>query len=76
MTEAAKAIVEFGFTVLETDRIEAYHALWNTASEKVLKKIGMKFVSYIPQGFQKRGEWVEENLLAIEKKDWRALKET
>ncbi|WP_017314993.1 hypothetical protein [Mastigocladopsis repens] len=28
----------------------------------------MKFVRYIPQGFQKRGEWVEENLLAIEKK--------
>ncbi|WP_169154756.1 GNAT family N-acetyltransferase [Brasilonema bromeliae] len=76
MTEAARAIVEFGFTVLEAERIEAYHALWNTGSEKVLKRIGMKFVCYIPQGFQKHGKWVEENLLAIERKDWRALKET
>jgi ribosomal-protein-alanine N-acetyltransferase len=30
----------------------------------------MKFVRYIPQGFQKHGKWVEENLLAIERKDW------
>ncbi len=74
MTEAAKAIVEFGFTVLEAERIEAYHALWNTSSKKVLKRIGMKFVRYIPQGFQKHGKWVEVNLLAIEIKDWIASK--
>lgn len=76
MTEAAKAIVEFGFTVLEAERIEASYALWNTGSEKVLKRIGMTFVRYIPQRFQKRGEWVEANLLAIERKDWKASKET
>lgn len=73
MTEAAKVIVEFGFTVLGADRIEAYHALWNTASEKVLKNVGMKFVRYIPQGFQKHGKWVDENLLAIEREAWKAL---
>ncbi|WP_169218754.1 GNAT family N-acetyltransferase [Brasilonema sp. UFV-L1] len=75
MTEAAKAIVEFGFTVLGAERIEAYHALWNKASEKVLKRIGMKFICYIPQGFQKHGKWVEENLLAIETKDWKSSKQ-
>ncbi len=71
MTEAAKAILEFGFSVLGVERIEAYHALWNKGSEKVLTKIGMKFVDYIEQGFQKNGKWVEENLLAIEKEDWK-----
>ena len=75
MTEAAKVIVEFGFTVLDADRIEAYHALWNTGSEKVLKNVGMKFVSYIPQGFQKHGKWVDENLLTIEREAFQALKE-
>ncbi len=70
MTEAATAIVEFGFKVLTVHRIEAYHALWNIGSEKVLKNLGMKFIRYIPQGFQKHGKWVEENLLAIEIKDW------
>jgi ribosomal-protein-alanine N-acetyltransferase len=76
MTEVAQKIVEFGFTILEANRIQAYHALWNTGSEKVLKRIGMKFVCYIPQGFQKCGTWVEENLLAIEIKDWKAMQTT
>lgn len=75
MTEVAKAIIEFGFMVLGAERIEGYHALWNTASEKVLTRIGMKFVCYIPQGFQKHGKWVEENLLAIERQDWKSSKE-
>ncbi|MBD0262516.1 MAG: GNAT family N-acetyltransferase [Tolypothrix sp. Co-bin9] len=75
MTEAAQVIVEFGFTVLGADRIEAYHALWNTGSEKVLKNVGMKFVRYISQGFQKHGKWVDENLLTIEREAWKALKE-
>lgn len=75
MTEAAQVIVEFGFTVLDADRIEAYHALWNTGSEKVLKNVGMKFLRYIPQGFQKHGKWVDENLLTIEREAWKALKE-
>jgi [ribosomal protein S5]-alanine N-acetyltransferase len=75
MTEAAKAVVEFGFQTLKAARIEGDYALWNIASEKVLKNIGMKFVHYIPQRFQKRGEWVGVNLLAIEREDWKVLKE-
>jgi [ribosomal protein S5]-alanine N-acetyltransferase len=76
MTEVAKAILELGFEVLKADCIEGYYALWNIGSEKVLKNIGMKFVRYIPQHFQKRGEWVAVNLLAIEREDWKILKET
>ena len=72
MTEAAKAIIEFGFTVLAADRIEACHALWNTGSEKVLTRIGMKFVCYIPQDFTKHRKWVEENLLEITREDWKS----
>jgi ribosomal-protein-alanine N-acetyltransferase len=75
MTEAAKAILEFGFQMLKAERIEGYYALWNSGSEKVLKRIGMKFVRYLPQGFQKRGDWVGVNLLAIKKEDWNYLKE-
>ncbi|TBR57915.1 hypothetical protein B4U84_18315 [Westiellopsis prolifica IICB1] len=74
MTEAAKAIIEFGFTVLNAIRIEACHALWNIGSEKVLTRIGMKFVRHIEHGFQKDGKWVEENLLAIKIEDWKILK--
>ena len=35
--------------------------------KQVLKRVGMKFIEYIPQGFEKRGEWVEEHKLAITK---------
>lgn len=67
MTEAVKAVLELGFTTLGAHRIEACHALWNKASEAVLKKNGMTFVRYIEQGFQKRGEWVAENVLEIDR---------
>ena len=71
MTEACQAILDFGFNQLAAKRIEACHALWNKASEKVLQKNGMKLVRYIEQGFQKNGNWVAENLLAIEIKEYK-----
>ena len=73
MSKSLKAIMKFGFETLNAEVIEAYHAIWNKSSEKVLKKNGMKFISYVEKGFKKNGIWVEENLLAIEKNEWRKL---
>lgn len=73
MTEAVKAILELGFTTLKAQRIEACHALWNKASEAILKKNGMTFIRYIEKGFQKKGEWVDENLLIIDREKFSAL---
>jgi ribosomal-protein-alanine N-acetyltransferase len=70
MSESVKAILELGFTTLGAERIEAFHALWNKKSENVLKAVGMNFIEYIPQGFMKKGEWVEENRLGITKGEW------
>lgn len=70
MTESVHAILRFGFEELLATRIEACHAIWNKASEKVLERNGMKFVRYIPQGFKKKGQWIDENLLAINKEEW------
>lgn len=70
MTEALEGLLSFGFEQLKAIRIQACHALWNKASEKVLKRNGMKFEKYLPQGFKKKGEWVAENLLSIEKVEW------
>lgn len=70
MTEALEAVLTFGFQELSASKIEACHALWNKASGKVLTKNGMKFIRYIEKGFQKRGEWVEENMLAITQEEW------
>lgn len=70
MSEAVAAVINFGFEQLEAREIEACYALWNKASERVIQKNGMQFVRYIPEGFKKNGEWVEENLYSIQKQDW------
>jgi [ribosomal protein S5]-alanine N-acetyltransferase len=73
MTEALEAVLNFGFTQLEATRIEACHALWNRPSQLVLKKVGMKFLEYLPEGFHKKGQWIEENRLGIKKVEWLTL---
>jgi [ribosomal protein S5]-alanine N-acetyltransferase len=70
MTEAARAILDFGFNKLAAAQIEACHATWNKGSQKVLENIGMKFVQYIPEGFQKQGQWIAGNLMNISKEEW------
>ncbi|MEM7792484.1 MAG: GNAT family N-acetyltransferase [Verrucomicrobiota bacterium] len=74
MTESVAAVLGFGFEELNAIRIEACHALWNIASERVLKKSGMTFIRHIPKGFKKKDEWIEENLLGISSNDWRKRK--
>ena len=48
-TEAAKAMVEYGFCERNLDLIYADHFKRNPASGRVLEKIGMHFVEYIPK---------------------------
>lgn len=74
MTEAVGAILRFGFEVLQAKRIEACYALWNKASERVLKKNGLYFLRYIEKGFKKKGQWVAENLMGIERIEWESEK--
>lgn len=74
MSEAAEAVIGIGFDTLNAERIEACYATWNKASKKVLEKIGMSFVKHIPEGFKKRGEWIAEDLMAIEKAHWMEIK--
>jgi len=69
MTEAAAAMLEFGFETLAASRIEAAHATWNLSSRRVLEKIGMSFVRHNPEGFQKNGQWVAEDLHATSSKN-------
>lgn len=74
MTEAVSALMKFGFEELGALKITACHAIWNKASESVLKKVGMRFIEYVPEGFQKNGTWVDENLLGITREEWESNK--
>jgi [ribosomal protein S5]-alanine N-acetyltransferase len=73
MTESVAAILTFGFDRLEAVQIEASYALWNKSSKRVMEKVGMRFVGYIPHAFQKRGRWIEANKMRITYKEWLAL---
>lgn len=73
MTEALGAVLKFGFERLNAEIIEACYATWNLASESVLRKNGFVFERFIKKGFQKKGQWIEENLLSIEKEQWKKL---
>jgi [ribosomal protein S5]-alanine N-acetyltransferase len=73
MTESVTAIIAFGFEQLDATYIEASYALWNKSSQRVLEKVGMKFVGYIPHAFQKKGRWIEANKMRMTKQEWLAL---
>jgi len=70
MTEVLEEILRFGFQKLKAEKIEACHALWNKASERVLKKHDFKFEEYLKEGFRKKGEWIDENKLSISRSSW------
>ena len=59
-TESAASVLEFGFSRLGAKIITSAHATWNTASGRVLRRVGMKYVRTNPRGFKKNHEWVEE----------------
>ena len=48
-TEAAKAVVAYGFREHDVDLIYAYYFKRNPASGRVLEKIGMHYAEYIPK---------------------------
>lgn len=53
-TEAAHALLEFGFEQLGLHRVWAYCIAENAASARVLEKIGMKY-----EGLQRESEWMK-----------------
>jgi len=70
-TEAAGAVVRYGFEHLKLNRIFAHHFLHNPASGKVLRKIGMRYEGRMHQHVFKWGQFVDLELHAIlrEEKD-------
>jgi len=54
MTEALKRVISFGFEELNLNKIEAQFIIENTASEKVMQKVGMlKEATLIDHNFAK-----------------------
>lgn len=71
-TEAAAALVGYGFDVLGLNRIYAYHFTRNPASGRVLQKIGMRHEGTLREHTMKWGELLDDELYAVLAQDLRA----
>lgn len=71
MTEALRAVLEFGFTRLGLNRIEAQHECDNPASGHVMVKAGMRHEGTLRQRLYNKGRYVDVDLYAMLKSDFR-----
>ena len=68
-TEAARAVVRYGFETLALERIAARAFCRNAASSRVLRKIGMTHEGTQRKGLPKYGELLDTELYAILRED-------
>jgi RimJ/RimL family protein N-acetyltransferase/predicted N-acetyltransferase YhbS len=73
-TEAAQAVLEYGFRSLNLNRIHAYHFKRNPASGRVMQKLGMKHEGSAPQHVMKWGLFEDVELYGILRSGWRSPK--
>lgn len=65
MTEAVKAVTDYGFVTFHLARIFASVFEWNPASMRVLEKAGYTLEAQIRKGVFKDGQLIDEFLYAI-----------
>ena len=70
--EAAQRVLQFGFCVLGLNRIEARYMVENTASLRVMEKLGMQFEGVAREGMLIKGLYRDIGKCAILAKDFRA----
>ena len=69
-TEAARAVVAFGFEQLGLNRIYAHHMVRNPASGRVLAKVGLKQEGLLHQRVRKWGVFEDVVPMALLREEW------
>ena len=69
MTEALRAVIDYGFCSLHLNRIEAQHESENPASGAVMRKCGMVHEGHLRQRLYNKGRYVDVELYAILRSD-------
>lgn len=72
-TEAARAIVSFGFASLGLHRIQARHFLRNAASGRVMQKIGMRLEGVHRGAYRRWGRFEDVAVYAILAPEWQQM---
>ncbi|HEY8600477.1 MAG TPA: GNAT family protein [Thermomicrobiales bacterium] len=70
-TEAAGAILAFGFTELGLHRVWASCVADNAASAHVLMKLGLRREAHLREVAHYKGRWWDEQIYAILEDEWR-----
>lgn len=71
-TEAARAIVDYGFRERNLNRIYAGHFVRNPSSGRVMQKLGMEFEGRQRQSIKKWDDYVDVDYYAILRSEWEA----
>ena len=71
-TEAARAMLRLGFDAFGLHRIIGRLDARNTASERVLKRLGMRREAHFLQDEIVKGEWTDQIIYAMLEHEWRA----
>ena len=74
-TEAARRVIDFGFSELSLHRIEAKFMLGNDASLHVMEKLGMTLEGYRRDGMLVKNKYRTIGACSILKNEWAAKKE-
>jgi RimJ/RimL family protein N-acetyltransferase len=69
-TEAARAIVDWGFGTFGLHRIIGRTEARNAASARVLEKLGMRLEAHLVENEWVKGEWQSELVYAILDREW------
>jgi len=71
-TEAGKAIIDYGFSEWNLNRIDAGHFDRNPSSGRVMQKLGMQYEGKLRQSIKKWDEYLDVEYYAILRSDWAA----
>jgi RimJ/RimL family protein N-acetyltransferase len=71
MTNAVSQMVSFAFNTYDIDRIFARPFGTNKASQRVLEKAGFTFEGKFEKALYKNGEYIDELIYSIRRKDWK-----
>lgn len=70
--EALEALLGYGFDTLDLNRVEADIDPGNTASGRVLEKLGFRREGYMPERWIVNGEPADTVFYGLLRRDWRA----
>jgi RimJ/RimL family protein N-acetyltransferase len=71
-TEASRAVLALAFTTYDLHRVYGRLETRNTASARVLEKLGMRREAHLVENEWVKGEWQSEAIYAVLAREWRA----